>query len=490
MTNLGNRNSIIRAALFLILIYLFYLYISVGISPIDISLMKKVLLLSMLGWLFYIYKEEPISTLKNQYLTVSVIFLIGFLPTCFQYYFMYVFDIVPDLSLGYYLNTNVVNKSIILSSIGVISYFIGNLHRMKSYVIVNDTNKQPPIRLNSKKIQMCSVIFFIIYFLAMPKEYFRGNYGNQDLGASVPFFADFAQQFFVYFVISSIAIESYKIRKECVKVSVINYCKKFNVIFLITLFLYTVLILMSGDRDHIIYTTGLFIIAYFISNRIQLGLKKVVLFGVPIVLVMFVMGLLRNVDFNASTQEKVEAAVEISDNMNIAVGFAVTNEFALVVRAQHAIIMHVEHYGHQFLTLLYEFAGLIPGMGMVFTTVLGVTQDDIGSTRIATAEMGSDHGMGTTCIGDLYLSLGVIGVALFMFFLGYLFRLLESNIYRNTETIGHWVFYITLLGFAVLIGRADMMTAFRQCFYVYIITFLFNTSSFMSKKKGSNCYVV
>lgn len=481
-----NRNNAIRIVLFIILAYLFYLYWHVGYSRISTELLSKVLLLSFIGFVLYVLKKEPISGLKNQYLTISTVFLVGFIPTCFQYYYMYVNNLVPELSLGYSLNTNVVNRSVIISAIGLISYFIGNIHQFPLKTKLSSYATNEGSLLNTMGIQMGAIILFFVYFITMPKDYFLGNYGNEDFEASIAGIPRFAQRFYNYFVIASVASVSYKLYRNNKKLSFKEYMKQFNLFFIITLYVNAVLILMSGDRDNLIYTFGVFLIAFFLINSYKFDLKKIFIFGIPAALVFFVMGLLRHVDFNTSTAEKIQIAQAVSDNMEMAIYFAATDEFARVVRAQHAILMYVQESGHQVLTVFYEFFGLIPGMGTLFTSVLGVSQDQIVSSHIATSYMMADHGMGTTCIADLYLSMGVLGVSAFMFLLGRLYRKIETEVYCDKKVF-YWIFYLTTIGYALLIGRADMMTPFRHCFYVLIIIYLFNTHIF-NKKINKNIF--
>lgn len=473
-------NNIIRFLLIIILIILFYLYYTVGYSSVSIPLLKKVLTLALLGFLLYISKKEKVLSLRKQYLTLSAVFLIGFIPTCFQYYFMYVAGLVPDLSLGYSLNANVVNRSAIISSIGLISYFLGNIHDISIRNSICCNNKTSSLKESG--IQNCAVFLFLIYFLLMPFDFFRGNYGNLNFNQSIPMAAVFAHQFFVYFVIASVSVVSFNLWTKKIRLSFKDYCRCYKLPFMIVLAIYTFLILLSGDRDHVVYTTGAFIFSFFLLNGIKFSLKKILIWGTPIILVLFVMGLIRNVDFDASTSEKIAIAVSRTDNMEMAFYFALSDEFARVVRAQHAILMYVLDSGHQILTVLYEIVGLVPGLGMVFTTLLDVDQTTIVSSHIATNYMGSDHGMGTTCIADLYLSMGVLGVSTFMFFLGYLYRKIEVGVYSNRYKLGIWIFYITTIVYAVMIGRADMMTPFRNCFYVFIIVYIFNTDYFKRPK--------
>ncbi len=478
-----NDNLIIRIILAIIIVYLFYLYYTVGLLEINNTLIEKVLFLDLIAFVLFVIKKESVVSLKNQYLTLSTVFLVGFVPTCFQYYFMYVNNMVPDLSLGYYLNTNVVNRSVIISSVGFVSYLFGYLHNSRYYIKQSFNDSSDTKEPRSIGIQKTSIVLFVVYFISMPAGYFQGGYGNADYGSRIQSVTLFAQNFYIYFVIASVAIESFKIWIQGIKLSFKDYLKRFNRIFILTLFLYCFLIVMSGDRDLVIYTLGALLLAFILSKGIEFSLKKTLMYGVPLVIGLFVFGLVRDIDFNASTSEKITFAISHAESMNMAFWFAATDEFARVVRAQHAIIMHVQENGHQFLTFVYEVLGLVPGLGFVFTSLFGISQDDLVSSRIATTYMGSDHGMGTTCIADLYLSSGIIGVFLFMFLLGFLYRKIESHIYTGRHQLGYWIFYITTMVYAVLIGRADMMTPFRHCFYVFFIVYIFNVKYFKKKSK-------
>lgn len=461
------RNKAIILLEVLILIYLLYRYISLPIE-FDFKHLQNTLIISGIALLLYILKSENFTPLKGQYLTLSLIFLLGFIPTMFQYYFLFAIGDVDDISLSYFLDYRVVNKSSTLSAIALVSYLIGNMSYKQQYTIENNHANN---FYSSKLIQFISVALFVIFFITIDKSYFRGNYGEIVNTKGLGYITSYAQMYMQMFMMGAISIITWKysLQNKQDKISLAKYARQYNILFLAIMVLYCILVLMSGDRDPILRTFFLFIIGYLLIIERKIKLTEILLLGSIAILFFFFLGFFRATDYGLGFAERFDLAISMINNKNSALLFSSTDEFARVIRSQHAILMYVEEFGFKYITpILYSILGLIPGLGFLFTSFFGLNQDDIKSTTIATDFMNSDHGMGTTCVADLYLSFGVITVVAFMFFLGYMFRKIEVKAYTKNHKFIYWLSYIVLMGISVSIGGGSAITPFRTIIYTFI----------------------
>lgn len=461
------RNKAIILLEVLILIYLLYRYISLPIV-FDFKHLQNTLIISGIALLLYILKSENFTPLKGQYLTLSLIFLLGFIPTMFQYYFLFAIGDVDDISLSYFLDYRVVNKSATLSAIALVSYLIGNMSYNQKYISEkNQTNRS----YSSNLMQTVSIFLFVIFFVTIDKTYFRGNYGEISNTKGLGYITSYAQMYMQMFIMGAISIITWKysIQNGQSKTSFIKYVKQYNVLFLIVIIVYSILVLMSGDRGPILSTLFLFIIGYLLIIERKIKLTEILLLGSIAILFFFFLGFFRATDYGLGFAERFDLAISMINNKNSALLFSSTDEFARVIRSQHAIIMYVDEFGLKYLTpILYSLLGLIPGLGILFTSITGIKQSDIKSSNIATNYMNADHGMGTTCVADLYLSFGVITVVAFMFFLGYMFRKIEVKAYTKNHKFIYWLSYLVLMGISVSIGRDSAITPFRIIIYTFI----------------------
>lgn len=461
------KNKVILFFEVVILLCLLYRYISLP-NQFDFYHLQTTLIIAGIALFLYMFKSESFPPLKGQYLTLSLIFLLGFIPTMFQYYFLFALGDVEDISLSYYLDYSIVNKSATLSAIALVSYLIGNMSYKQQYTIErNHRNKF----YSSKLIQFISIAFFVIFFVTIDKSYFRGNYGEIVNTKGLGYVTSYAQMYMQMFIMGSISIVTwrYSIQNGQSKTSFIKYVKQYNVLFLIVIIVYSILVLMSGDRGPILRTLFLFIIGYLLIIERKIKLSEILILGSIAVFFFFFLGFFRATDYGLGFTERIDIAIDMINNKNTALLFSSTDEFARIIRSQHAILMYVEEFGFKYITpILYSIIGLIPGLGFLFTSFFGLNQDDIKSTTIATDFMNSDHGMGTTCVADLYLSFGVITVVAFMFFLGYMFRKIEVKAYTKNHKFIYWLSYIVLMGISVSIGRGSAITPFRTIIYTFI----------------------
>lgn len=463
------KNKIIIVIYLVILSYLIGNYFSLE-RQFSIEYMNNVMILSGIGLICFILKNEPYKFMKGQNLTLSLLFLFGLIITCFQVYAMYLYGTLKDLSLGYYLDYSIVPISITISSMGLISYFLGFM----TYKLKEDKINCKTINVKTYStllIQFCSVMCFIIFFLTIDKSYFKGNYGEIMNSGGIGRIPEIFQEFYLRLVSASIIVVSWNLHvKKNVNLTFWQYLSKYNVIFIVVMVIYSCLVVLSGDRGPLFSTVLLLFFSYIVLCRKKIGLIKVISFIVIGLFAMLFLNYLRALDYSLSFSNRFdEVFVRMIDSDSILLSF--TNELAVIVRAQHALIMYVDKFDFiYFHGIVYPLLGLIPGLGMIYTNLLNIRQEDIVSPYIATNFMNSDHGMGTTCIGDLYLSFGIVSVIFFMFILGFLFRKIELSVYKNNSTkFIWWLSYINLISVSVGIGRGTVFGVFRTIIFSLIL---------------------
>lgn len=477
---MGKRNSIIRFVYIIFLIYLIILYANFYDSKhIDDILLFKILLVSLVAIVLFIFREEKHEYLNGNRLSLPLFFLIGYLPTCLQYYLRYILDNSIDLALGYGLSMSVINKSAIISAIGLLCFLYG-------YLIPSRINIRNSLKDNSiyptKELQFLSIIVFVIYMIFIPKDYFAGNNSYYSNVGSISFIALLSSRLYVFFNIAVIALSSWNCSVKTIVeggyTSFRDYLKSYKPSFLIVMFLYLVLNIMSGDRGCIFNTIIPLVIGFMIATRKKIKMLTMVVLGAIGIISLYFLGYFRAMDSSLSVANRYQEATDIMSNQNL---WDITNELAVVIRAQHALFMYVEDHGFMYFTpLIYSLLGIIPGAGFLFTTITGKNPDTIVSAQIATNYLGADHGMGTTCVGDLYISFGVISVIVFMVLLGYIYRLAADK----TASYSMWgsLIFLYLLMTSPGIARETVFGLFRNCVFLMLIVYL-NNKCFVKQKR-------
>ena len=116
--------------------------------------------------------------------------------------------------------------------------------------------------------------------------------------------------------------------------------------------------------------------------------------------------------------------------------------------------------------------GIIPGLKYFLYPLLGIDDSVINSSILSTQLLNSDHGMGSTCLGDIYINLGFFGSMFFSIIFGAVLRKVDVSLYE----IGHLsntflsLFCLSVLSFAIYIGRATYFVPLGLSFYAWIIT--------------------
>ncbi|GGH32322.1 hypothetical protein GCM10011418_45780 [Sphingobacterium alkalisoli] len=155
-----------------------------------------------------------------------------------------------------------------------------------------------------------------------------------------------------------------------------------------------------------------------------------------------------------------------------------TKELAGSVKTVHMAVSYVPDK-HNYLFgrfQLQQILGIIP-FGTMFKESL--FEDNsykyIGSAQFITwIDQGDSrfYGLGTSCIADFYMDLGLVGVVLGMFLFGYFIRFCELSFYTyDYLSISAHVFSVVYLAFSIYISRSTVLFNLKLCAFIIIVLF-------------------
>lgn len=231
---------------------------------------------------------------------------------------------------------------------------------------------------------------------------------------------------------------------------------------------------MSGDRGPILYIGIIYVVPYYIINKKKLNLLTCIVGLIFAATTISLLGTVREMSGDLSLTKIVEAQQYRKSNLdgeNLL--FANTSELSNVVRAYHVLYYYADSIGVFYgLGLINQLLGIIPGLRYFLYPLLGIDDSVINSSILSTQLLNSDHGMGSTCLGDIYINLGFFGSMFFSIIFGAVLRKVDVSLYE----IGHLsntflsLFCLSVLSFAIYIGRATYFVPLGLSFYAWIIT--------------------
>lgn len=239
-----------------------------------------------------------------------------------------------------------------------------------------------------------------------------------------------------------------------------NFIRKVNKICLIDIVLISVLLLISGNRNECLLILLPAIVAY--SSLIQPLSNVQSLVGIVAgVTIMVFIGAIRQFGFQTSS------------NMEFGL-FEATRDFGIVDPNTRFLIEYVDTHGavyfnNAFLALL----SAVPFLGGIVANIFDLS-NITRSTQITTEGMqlanNMDSGLGTSLIGDLYYTSGILFVVLFMLLFGWFVSSMHNRfvIKKNFNT---WLFVLYCYNFAnvVYFIRAEWTMPFRYIGFTFLI---------------------
>lgn len=478
-----NNSNAFEIGIFLSLIWC-YLVAEYFYAPNQLSTeyLVKILLIDCVAISLFLFRNEKNSSLRNQIIRITPLFLLGFIIVHFQIYLDVIDGIYYTFGHDYLFDTSIVCKSCVLSSIAMISFFIGYTFPFVG-VKKDKVSNYNRIKLKENVYVFPIYILFFVFLFATDPRYFMGGYGPVAFGGIELTGLSYYSNFYLgLFFLGYIAIRTYNLKYVYnIKVrGIMDFFKKFDKKIVIVAIIYFLLILMSGDRGPILQLGVSFLGAFVLLYHKKMSFIKISVFLILGIFVMSFIAYARSLKEVDSFWDKISNANELmgETKRNASISPA-TIELASSVRTVHAAVSYTESNGYSYGAFQgIQIIGIIPGLGLLVSNIFDIELDQYKSVTLLTdAILGNNptHSVGTSPVADIYLDFGVFGVAILFAFFGVFIRNVELNVFSKTScSIFIWVIFFLILSKSVYIGRSTIIVLFREGILLYIIVYLFS----------------
>jgi hypothetical protein len=456
---------------YLLLLVLLSAYYSV--SPDYMDVQGMLLLLSVLFVVLgsFSLRAEHNQLIKGQHLKHSTLFLTGLVVVHFQSYVDFLIGNISQNNNFIWVNNAVVVKCMALSLLGVVSFCLGYLFNRKNTISNNIKNIE--FWVDTRLLSVFSWLFLILYLATVNPLYFLGLYGSVNVGTEATFAV-------VLLEASLFALIVQHCRNLSVRNSPIGsfwiYVKSYGIVNLTVLCVYLATVMVSGDRGPLM----IFGIAIF-SGYVMITRRRVTLVTLVILLfvgaqIISILGDVRNQSKGSDFLSRLSMVAEpkipmTSDESSFS---KPTQELAWSVRSLHRAVDYVPER-HDYLLGRFQFQQIVSSIPFVSNFYPFIFEDVTYRYRsspsfITWIRQGDNpfSGDGTTCIADLYLDFGVIGVVAGMMIFGFMMRNAELSMYsEKLPTLLVHVFILVFLSKAIYVSRSSLLVDFKGAIWTF-----------------------
>ena len=474
-----NKKNIIQIPILILLLQL-YFNINTQYSPF-------VSLFSIIICVF-----QFIFVLKSgftHYFRPVFIFLLSFFIVNCQLYIDLLLNIITPSHYGF-VNSNTINKGVILSAIAFTSFAIGyNILKSKEYIFKNDILYS---RNLYNVIRFFQISSFLLWVSQLSIDDFTGvsylNSGAYDVTDTK--YTD------VLFSMSQIISYSYLSKQFHKPIKKIRIHKVIPFPFWSTSLFYILVKLMSGDRGSAIFIC--FMLLFFIIFITKIKIRIKIIFPV-IVASAFIMTSISFARLLGNQLTFTEKLIYLYDNPDLLDEkpsiFPPTRELANSNLSTHValdqIINHNEdfHYGEFHMCYILN---CIPFISNTIIKELGIIRENRLSSEFVTVKFYGkfyQSGIGTSTIADNYLEFGVWGVILGVLILGILFKIIDNTIinsYGANLPMIFIIFSLTICYASISIPRAYFFFFIRLFIYIYILYKIFELLCYKKSRRVEN----
>ncbi len=466
----------------IVIIVSYFLYLNVGFE-FRKQLLCFTLILALVALLPFVFKKEPVPLIKGQYFRPVFIFILGFIVVHFQIYVDLMLDNVDINDLNRLMSAGAINKSALISVAGLASFLSGYIYYIPSVDIFSKKMRNDLRSKNSIKLLIIIWFFLLVLILIFFRQYyFLSRYGKNIEGTSQSYLILlFEVVFFAIVSIGSYNAYVNKINKFS------NYIKSFGVLFVVTCFVYFLLILLSGDRGPIIYMTLAIFFSYILVTKKKYSLYRIVLFFYIGAILVTIMGVARSLDKELSYSDRFTIASKEFESQSIS---PYTNELAGSVRTLEYAVEYVPE-NHPYLYGLFkvkEIVSIIPYISHLSRIFFDNQFKYKGTASFLTwIEQGNNpsSGAGATVVADLYIDFGWLGVVLGLFMFGLLFRKLDYILFcKDLSQVSMFssILGIVLFSMAVYIPRSTLLLQLKLIVWVWVVVYVYKLIIFYARR--------
>jgi len=418
---------------------------------------------------------------KYGYLSFIVIFILTYFIVFYQLHILSYFDIQVLETFYYFIwaGKEIETKSLLFSTIGLISFYLGFIIYRKNIPIVQNLVDHRKVNINSNFLINLTFIFYFLFFVTSG-SYRTGEYTPED----EYFVAKYFYKYFNVFLTASIIHRlSYITRLSIRKLSIINYLKLFDKRLLIILFWHLLFSLFVGDRGPIIsYSLLTFSLYAFRFNKV--GISKLLIYTFIASIFFTAVGNIRQSRYSGeSYTERVKNTfnppTENTKRFDTKIPGESFVELALSARTLNHVLYNVpkkHDYGYG-VYLSSHFFNIIPGLSGLMLELLHNNDEKYNSSSafISYLIQGDNprYGDGTSVIADLYLDFGLFGVIIVLFLFGTFIGKNEfkffSGYQRNSIS---WVALLIFFSFSAYLARSGLFLQLGKIITVYFVIYI------------------
>lgn len=389
-----------------------------------------------------------IKNCKDNIVKFEFFFLIAIFFTNYVYTVVY-YQVNPYFSLfNLSFDESYISKGLGLSTVGLCFFNLG-VYDGKCCAFTKQYNISSQLLFPKYLMIILSVVFIpYLFTLSLLGEY------------TTEFESSLINVVLVYLVYYTIYV-FFANRLSCNSLYEIVSSSLVNPFFWI-ISLYMVLFLIIGSRTIPLRIVFLSLILYncYIVKITKFKVLSICLLGA---FFMTFVGLVR--DGGNFTGDSVSSIWDLGKDL-------VINNRSLYVLMEYADV-HGYNYGE---TMLSNILSVFPFLQSIYLSLTGSTVSDISSGNLVTDLFFSENpnmksfGLGTNLIGDIYVSFGVIGVAVLMFSLGFLLK----KLYRLSCEGNHnsLLIYALLFMDVIYLPRSSFFTSLRSVTWVLFISYI------------------
>lgn len=389
---------------------------------------------------------------KTQLFCFEMIFGISFFMSTLS--LPYVLSIIDDWHARIFVKNDIVQvKAYLICFIGYLCYMLGLvLNNQKPKYHCHNLIIDYKFTSHSVQIANFFTLLSIILFYAMGGSSLLTLYSNQgpDLSMRLGSWGEFMQYAMCFYTVSiMVNLLSEKVEKS----SVMRFLRSLPILFYLNTALLVIPLVISGYRSNAVQLIIPMILMYSLVIK-KLSFKKIALMLVGGYLVLFVIGMTRS-------------GGHIEDSSFDS--YAVIQDFVSANAANTFFVDYVDEHGSTGGgNMILKMAAIIPFMQSLIVAIFGRNSfpQDSSSVFTLTFYNHGEGGLGTSLIGDLYYSLGLIGTMALMFILGRIIYI--TNKKRGLYSI---LILLILTGNAIFAARVEYFYIVR--FITYAVIFLY-----------------
>lgn len=427
--------------------------------------------ITVITYFIYCYREREI---RDNTLRASLLFLLSYLVTSFQYVADYCLWNIPDTAPDVFYDYSIICKSTSLALLGLTSFLLGySIYKIKKGVCkFLGCN-----RMIDKSLMFLSYLFFFLFISNVGYEYLLGVYqGNSNWGNM----AGWYQTFLNGSLYASVIYKLYTFKTEYQNVGIksISYVKLIGFPIILLMGVYILMNFMIGERGTIINYLLLLFTGYIIYRKQYIKTKYVIIIAVVGVFSMYVVGITRVTDIDELNHSKLEKIQSHESRESISPW---TLELAGSIRPLNVAVSTVpakepHKYGlFQMNQIMISFPGFF---GLYFNLIgynTSTNQNLYDSANYLTnIFLGpfATWGIGTHCVADFYLDFGCIGVILGMLLFGMFVKRMDGILWNYESSIFYFSFAMIYYSQIIYIPRSTVLFPVRISIFTILILYL------------------